>query len=96
LTSSVPQEVGRGFLGTDIFICLRDDQGKAKYAGTAEGPATGPGSMAAIKIASRIAEVLKIAKTGGRIPAPDDETLCRVVRTVTTGGTQPVPDKPYQ
>jgi hypothetical protein len=30
------------------------------------------------KIAPRTAKVLKIVKTGGRIPAPDDEALRRV------------------
>jgi hypothetical protein len=48
------------------------------------------------KIASRTAKVLKIGKTGGRIPAPDDEKLLRVAGTVNAGSALPVPDKPYQ
>jgi hypothetical protein len=78
LISSVPQEVARGLLETGMLVCLRDERREAEYAARRYKLATGSFLTALTKIAPRTAKVLKNLKTGGRIPAPDDEALRRV------------------
>jgi hypothetical protein len=50
----------------------------SEYAARVQGLASSHHARLLTKIASQTAQVLKIGKTGGRIPAPDDETLRRV------------------